>query len=199
MNRADLKRNIWIVVGIYALWTLCGVGAFVLDNRLGLEEQIVATAHGHIHAYQLFDLYKEITPVIVLLPVAWIGFCFQRRVAFVADLRLFWPVLVDAIQRAVEYTRREDGDRAEYERVLTALRSRIDDARALFRRRRPIEEGTGRYPYEGITEIHDLLRDFGYADSIDRAAASATRGEIVRAWQVVRDQLLREFDRADVD
>jgi hypothetical protein len=199
MNQLDLRRNIIAVVAIYALWVLVGIAAFVADNRLGLDEQIVATAHGHIHAYQVFELYKEITPVVVLLPAAWVGFCFQRRIAFVADLRLFWPALVDAVQRTVEYTRREAGDRLEYERTLTALRSRIDDARALFRRQQPIEEGAGKYPYEGITRIHDLFRDFGYSDTINRDGSTAIRVEIVKHWQIVRGQLLKEFDRADVD
>ncbi len=199
MNRSDLRRNIVLVVAIYGLWVIVGVASFLLDNRLGLDEQIVPTAQGHIHAYQLFELYKEISPVIVLLPVAWVGFCFQRRIAFVNDLRVFWPGLVDAVQRAIEYTRRDSGDRAEFERTLTALRSRIDDARALFRRRRPIEEGTGKYPYEGITRMHDHFRDFGYCETVDRDTASAVRKEIVSQWQIVRGQLLREFDRADVD
>ena len=52
--------------------------------------------------------------MVVLLPAAWIGYSFQRRISFVNDLRVFWPGLVEAVQRSIEYLRRTEGDRAEY-------------------------------------------------------------------------------------
>ncbi|MGI9413092.1 MAG: hypothetical protein ACR2PM_05455, partial [Hyphomicrobiales bacterium] len=129
----------------------------------------------------------------------WIGYSFQRRISFVNDLRQFWPDLVEAVQRTVEYLRRDEGDLREFERTLTALRSRIDDARALFRRSSATDSGSGKYPYEGITRIHDLLKDFGYRDAPPAEEAKQVRSEIVAEWQRVRGQILREFDRANVD
>ena len=199
MKRADLRRDIFIVVGIYLGWTVFGITVFFVDNLMGNGEKTLLTPGGHLHQYQYFELFKELTPVVVLLPAAWIGYSFQRRISFVNDLRAFWPQLVEAIQRSIEYLRREDGDIDEFERTLTALRSRIDDARALFRRKTPSETATGNYPYEGITHIHHLFQSLGYHDVLPEDEAARVRGEIVKTWQKVRGQILVEFDRADVD
>ena len=160
MNRADLRRDIFIVVGIYSLWTVIGASLFYVDSFVTEGADLAVTPGGHLHRYQYFELFKELTPVVVLLPVAWVGYSFQRRISFVNDLRQFWPGLVEAVQHTVEYLRREEGDRRDYERTLTALRCRIDDARALFRRSAATETGSGKYPYEGITRIHDMLKEF---------------------------------------
>ena len=149
MNRADLRRDIFIVVGIYFLWTIIGASLFYVDSFVTEGADLAITPGGHLHRYQYFELFKELTPVVVLLPVAWVGYSFQRRISFVNDLRQFWPDLVEAVQHTVEYLRREDGDRRDYERTLTALRCRIDDARALFRRSAATDTGSGKYPYEG--------------------------------------------------
>lgn len=199
MNRTDLRRDIWLVVGIYILWTIAGLAAFYLDNFINEGAEVTLTPAGHLHQYQYFELFKELSPVVVLLPAAWIGYSFQRRISFVNDLRVFWPGLVEAVQRSIEYLRRSEGDQAEFERTLTALRSRIDDARALFRRRNPSETATGKYPYEGITQIHDLFQGLGFHEQMPEEETKRVRGEIVDAWQKVRGQILREFDRADVD
>jgi len=199
MNRADLRRDIFIVVGIYFLWTVIGASLFYIDSFVTEGADLAVTPGGHLHRYQYFELFKELTPVVVLLPVAWVGYSFQRRISFVNDLRQFWPDLVEAVQRTVEYLRREEGDRRDYERTLTALRCRIDDARALFRRSAATETGSGKYPYEGITRIHDMLKEFGYHDAPSAEEAKQVRSEIVAEWQRVRGQILREFDRANVD
>lgn len=199
MNRTDLRRDIWLVVGIYFLWTVAGIATFYLDNFIAGDAAVASTPSGHLHKYQWFELFKELSPVVVLLPAAWIGYSFQRRISFVNDLRVFWPGLVDAVQRSIEYLRRTEGDQAEFERTLTALRSRIDDARALFRRKNPSETSTGKYPYEGITKIHDLFQGLGFSEQMPDEETKRVRGEIVDAWQKVRRQILHEFDRADVD
>lgn len=199
MNRADLRRDIFIVVGIYLLWTFAGAALFYVDNFVTGDAEVATVPGGHLHKYQFFELFKELTPVVVLLPAAWIGYSFQRRISFVNDLRQFWPGLVEAVQRSVEYLRRDTGDRAEFERTLTALRSRIDDARALFRRTTATENGSGKYPYEGITRIHDMFQEFGLHDQTPADEAKRVRNEIVSEWQRVRGQILKEFDRAHVD
>ena len=199
MNRADLRRDIFIVVGIYVLWTAIGAALFYIDSFVTEGSDLAVTPGGHLHKYQYFELFKELTPVVVLLPVAWVGYSFQRRISFVNDLRQFWPGLVETVQRSVEYLRRDEGDKREFERTLTALRSRIDDARALFRRSAETDTGSGKYPYEGITKIHDMFQEFGYHDAPPADDAKRVRSEIVAEWQRVRGQILREFDRANVD
>ncbi len=74
MKRADLRRDIFIVVGIYLGWTVFGITVFFVDNLMGNGEKTLLTPGGHLHQYQYFELFKELTPVVVLLPAAWILF-----------------------------------------------------------------------------------------------------------------------------
>lgn len=199
MSRAALRRRVFAVVGIYLAWAVLGIATFLMDNMSSEDARTLLAPGGHFHHYRYFELFRELSPAVLLLATAWLVFCFQRRVSFLNNLRVFWPPLVESVQRAIEYLRRAEGDIEEFERTLTALRSRMDDSRILFRWKKRSRKADGRHPCEGITHIHKMFQGFGFHERMPEEEQRQVHDTILNIWHRVRGQILKEFDQANVD
>lgn len=199
MSRDGLRRQMINAGASIACWIVVGVLAFVVDNFIVGSEKTILTPGGHLHQYQWFELYTWLTPSALALVALWIGYCVQRRASFLHALRQFWPPLVDSVQNAIEYLRQAEGDPAEYERLLSILRARMDDAHALFCRADPAMPPSGNTPFDGITHIHHLFQSLDVHEFVPEEENRQVRAEIIKVWQKVRGQILAEFDRVPVE
>ena len=199
MSRDGLRRQIINSGATLAGWFVVGVLAFVVDNVVFASEKTVLTPGGHLHQYQWFELYAWLTPSVLGLVALWVGYCLQRRASFLQALRQFWPPLVDSVQNAIEYLRQPEGEPVEYERLLSVLRARMDDAHALFCRADPTMPTSGNTPFDGITHIHHLFQSLDVHDFVPEEETRQVRTEIIKVWQMVRGQILSEFDRVPVE
>lgn len=81
---------------------------------------------------KVFGTFKDLIPLAIAVPAAWLGFCFQRRAAYLQQLRSYWSKLVDGVQSAAQYTHLEYPEQKDYSAVLQKMSVAIDETRALF-------------------------------------------------------------------
>jgi hypothetical protein len=180
MTKRRLQRITLGVIGIYLLAILLGVVFRLLDS--GPD-------------WLIYSTYKDIIPLVIAIPAAYLAFSFQRRGSYMQSLRGYWSLLVRAVQGAQSYTYLPQPSFEQYSKVLTDLSVVIDEGRGIFENLPSRGGAAGWYPFEPIKEMHKDLRDFGYGESATTKNPKALRGRIKMRWKLVRAELLREFDR----
>jgi hypothetical protein len=81
----------------------------------------------------LYPLFKDLIPLLIAVPAAYLGYSFQRRSSYLQALRDLWKTLIPAVQRAVQYTYLDAVDRQEFARVMCDLSIMIDALRGVFK------------------------------------------------------------------
>ena len=142
-------------------------------------------------APQLYPLYKDLMPLVIAIPAAYLGYSFQRRASYLQALRELWKILIPAVQRAIQYTYLDSPDPKEFSVVMRELSTVIDSLRGVFRN----VPGTrvGLYPYEPLKDISKImswLRDGRTPDERYRV-----RRCILQLWYDAHSAMLSEFDR----
>jgi hypothetical protein len=170
-------------MGVYLLAILIGVT---------LRVQFPDTDHKPSVVY---TTYKDLIPFLIAIPAAWLGFCFQRRSSYVQQLRTFWATLVEAIQRAVQYTHLAHPELEDYAGVMSKLSTIIDELRGTFRNRGERRGQVGIYPFESLKQIPDVIDSLGHSKDISFEKRQEARNTILALWRRSYRQLLREFDR----
>jgi hypothetical protein len=180
MTKRQLQRITLAVIGIYFVAILLGCLLRLCDS--GPD-------------WLIYSTYKDLIPLVIAIPAAYLVFSFQRRSSYVQALRAYWSLLVRAVQGAYSYTYQPHPSFEQYSKVLMELSVAIDEARGIFENLPVRGHPAGWYPFEPIKEIHQDLRTLGYAESATAEKLDALRGRIARRWKLVRTELLREFDR----
>ncbi|HBG77852.1 MAG TPA: hypothetical protein DDW84_03235 [Phycisphaerales bacterium] len=143
----------------------------------------------------IFTTFKDLLPLLISAPVTWLGFCMQRRSAFLQQLRSFWSKLVDAICNSIQYTKLSKPDQKEYAITLLKLSIAIDEIRSLFYNLPNGCNDKGFYPFEPLKDIYFLVEKLEYGDNFNPNVADETRGKLLILWKEVRHELLKEFER----
>lgn len=143
-----------------------------------------------------YATYKDVLPLLVAIPAAWLAFSVQRRMSYLQQLRLIWSKLVEAVQSALEYTDLESPEASDQQKTLRTIRIVIDEIRALFKNVGETDRRRGVYPFGEVKNIHDLVRDLS-PTSFTPTAAAKTRAEILSHWKQAQRFLLPEFDREE--
>jgi hypothetical protein len=139
-----------------------------------------------------YSLYKDLMPLVIAVPAAYLGYSFQRRGSYLQALRDLWKVLIPAVQRAIQYTYLDAPDRKEFAEVMRDLSTMIDSLRGVFCNI-PTGGGVGLYPFEPLKDIWQImswLRDGRTPDERYRA-----RRCIRQLWYDMHSAMLAEFDR----
>jgi len=142
-----------------------------------------------------YKLYKDLIPVFVSFPLAWLGFCLQRRMSYLQQLRVLWSKLIDAVQKSIQYTYKKKPTQDEYGAVLTSISSAIEEVRGVFSNINESDKNIGLYPFEPIKRIYDTISDLGYGEDYEFSAARDARKLIMGLWKIARTEILKEFDR----
>jgi hypothetical protein len=171
-------------------WFISAVVLFVALIACGVIISITDATPNRV----VFSTYKDLMPLAIAIVAAWLGFCVQRRSAYLQHLRTIWSKLVDAVQSASQFTHLAKPTQENYSQTLVKMSVAVDEIRGVFCNLRESDLG-GLYPFEPIKTIHDLIVELKYGDNFQVANTEATRRRIFALWKDVRTELLKEFDR----
>jgi hypothetical protein len=135
-----------------------------------------------------YILFKDLVPLVVAIPAAWLAYCFQRRASYLQQLRAAWVDASAAARGAIRYTHASRPMIEEHRAVLDDLGGAIEGLRGLFRPGRPS-------PTSSLSSILDKVEALGSGDSFEASKAEASRSAILEHWELASGRLLHEFDR----
>ncbi len=181
MNARVFRQNVFVVIAIYSLAIVIGVGLKILDPS---NKDAVA-----------YGTFKDIIPLIIAIPAAWLSYCFQRRQAYLKDVRDLWSKMVGSFQDAVQYTHLNAPEQQEYARVLKSLSATIEEIRAVFANVGAEEINIGLFPFESIKQMRDEIADLGFGKNFKGETAKPVRDKIVACWKKLRTHFLLELER----
>lgn len=147
MNGRRFRKWVKIVIALYGATIVIGVLLKVFFP--GKDDPI-------------YNGFKDLIPFAVAIPAAWLGYCFQRRQAFLKDTRELWTKLVGAVQEALQYTHATTALQSDYGRVLKGLSTAIDELRAVFSNFGEAEAQIGLFPFESLKRIFSLVSSLGF-------------------------------------
>jgi hypothetical protein len=180
MTAKSLRYILLVTIGIYAATIAVGV---------------LLRAWSSAGAATAYATYKDLIPLIIAIPAAYLAFCFQRRNSYMQALRSLWESTTRAVAVARTYTDTPHPIEEKYVQALEALSVVIDQYRGVFRNI-PTRQGHGGwFPFEPIRQIYWEIRDLGYGEPVTEAARQHARDRIEEMWKRSREQLLAEFDR----
>jgi hypothetical protein len=181
MTRRQLSRSFRFAIATYGAMFLVGFALRFVDST---------------PPYLVYATYKDMLPLMVASLASWLGFCLQRRMSYVQQLRILWSKVVDAVQVAQQYTQIPEPSRQEYAIMLLKLSSIIDEVRGVFRNVGESSNKIGQYPFEPIKQMYEIAHKLGYG-KLEAATREAARSELFELWRRVRPVLLSEFDRQE--
>lgn len=187
MTKRSLRIRFQWVIAIYFAAIVAAIAIRIFDNT---REAVV------------YSTYKDLIPLLIALPAAWLGYCLQRRNSYMQQLRSLWSKLVETIQHANQYTYLDSPTKEQHATSCQKISIAIDEIRGVFMNlgessRGGYKSGKGLYPFEPIKDIHKAVTAVGHGETATREALLALRKEIFRQWKMVRDELLKEFDREE--
>jgi hypothetical protein len=138
-----------------------------------------------------YGTFKDMIPLIVAVPAAWLGFFFQRRHSYLQQLRILWSTLVRTVGSARMYALDPAADEEMWRATLRELSIAIDEVRGVFRNAGESRTNVGLYPFESLKEIYELVD--GAPPQVERLVDLAD--EIDQKWRRLRAFVLHEFDR----
>jgi hypothetical protein len=143
-----------------------------------------------------YSLFKDLFPILITIPLAYLGFCFQRRSNFMLALRSLWGNLITSVNQALLYTYNQNNSREKYFEVLFNLSKSIDEVRSVYKNLNESEIQTGHYPFESLKTIYKIIETLGYGD-VDSKEMEVVRLKIRNNWKQIRQTFLAEFDRSE--
>ena len=179
MIRKNFQAVLMLVVALYSI-------AVLLAIWLRVPYSDVESSY--------YKTYKDILPLIIATPAAYLALAFQRRISYLQALRTLWCSLVGAISSALTYTETNSPSQEQYLLTLTKLSAGIEEIRGFFENI-PSEEAGGWYPYEPLKQIHDIIRRIGYENEATKEKRTIAKDQIYQMWKSIRTPLLAELDR----
>ena len=152
MTRRRLSGITRSVVGIYALAIVVGV---VL--RVAFPGP----------ASPVYQTYRDLIPLIIALPAAFLAQAFQRRASYMQGLRSVWGNMVNAVAAALTYAETPAPSKEQHVDVLRRLSAVIEELRGFDANVPSGVAPGGWYPFEPVKQIHGVI--------IVRASGSAKR------------------------
>lgn len=181
MTRKQLKGTIIAVISLYAIALIGGLVIYFRDDT---DKKV---------NYQIF---KDLIPLIIAIPAAYLGFCFQRRSSFLQSLRLLWTNIIAAVNGAIQYTNFPETTDKQYAETLLQISRCIDEVRGVYKNLGEKKGETGYYPFECLKEIHKLVSELGYG-KLDATNSRDSRERIKHCWKDLKVSFLSEFDRSE--
>jgi hypothetical protein len=180
MNERRFKTNIFSVIAAYCVAVVLGVSLKIYDPGKDAP---------------LYSTFKDLVPLIIAIPAAWLAYCFQRRQAYLKDVRELWSMVVVAIQDSIQYTHFRSPEQSDYGKVLCSLSTAIEEMRTVFMNVGEEGESIGLFPFESIKTIHTKVSSLGFGTHFNSEDAKAARYEIVELFKKLRRCYLAELQR----
>lgn len=173
-------------------WFIAAVIYFAILIIIGVFISIADQTNNRV----LYSTFKDLIPLLISMPAAWLGYCMQRRSAYLQQLRSLWSRLIDAVHSSLQYTYLSEPKQPEHLNVLLKLSSVIDEVRGLFCNLEESGGEGGLYPFEPLKDIYGQLKELGYENPSSEKKMNV-RKRVEALWKDVRQELLREFDREE--
>jgi len=183
MTRAQFQLQVILVTVIYAIALM-----------LGLILRATDVSSNNIY----YSTYKDLIPLTIALPAAYLTYCIQRRASFLQFLRTAWSNLVKAVNSAILYAQNPAPEKKEYFDVLMSLRVAIDELRGIYRNVGEESGYHGLYPVSPILDIYNAIKEmnkFRPLSATEMKQHEDLSGKIFDKWKDVRRVLLSEIDR----
>jgi hypothetical protein len=171
-----------MAIGFFATMFLVGIALSAIDQT---EKRV------------LFTTFKDLIPFLIAIPAAWLGYCVQRRSAYLQQLRSLWSKLIEAVQSGAQYTCLTHPSQDDRAKALVKISVAIDEIRGVFCNLGESGVDDGLYPFEPLKDIHREVAELGWGDSFDPQPAKLARQRIFALWKDARRELLKEFDREE--
>lgn len=181
MTRRQLRRTIIAVIAFYTF---------------ALAAAIIVYYNDHSDKKTDYQIIKDIMPLIIAIPAAYLGFCFQRRSSFLQALRQVWSNLIVAINSAIQYTHQTQTTDKQFGDTLVSINKSIDEFRGLYKNLKETKGDIGLYPFESLKEIGRIISRLGYG-TLDVNKSAEARKHIHQNWGNLRRSFLSEFDRSE--
>jgi hypothetical protein len=182
MTRKQLRRTLFAVISFYACTLIASVIIYYSDHSEKKSDY--------------YQIIKDLMPLIITIPAAYLGFCFQRRSSFLQALRQVWSNLVLAVNSAIQYTHQTDATVKVFGDTLVIISKSIDEVRGVYKNLNETKDDIGLYPFECLKEIHKIVSLLGYG-SLDVKKTTEARKHIRHNWGDLRKSFLSEFDRSE--
>ncbi|MGV3708063.1 MAG: hypothetical protein ACO1Q7_04420 [Gemmatimonas sp.] len=180
MTRKHLRRILTCVIAVYATAFLAGI--------------LLRFPYAEVES-PYYKTFKDLLPVMIAIPAAYLAWAFQRRSSYVQTLRALWTNMVNAVAAALAYTELRAPSEDQHMAVLTKLSITIEEVRGVFTNVPVATAPNGWYPFEPIKQIYQAMKDLGFGEMATAESKARTRAEVFRMWKDSRKQLLAEFDR----
>lgn len=180
MTRKHLRRILAAAISAYVVAIIAG---------LLLRRPFDQEASGYYAAY------KDMIPLVIAIPAAYLAFAFQRRSSYLQALRSVWGHMVGAIAAALTYVDTESPTQEQQRQVLAKLSIAIEEVRGVFKNIPAGGSRDGWYPFEPVKQIHHEIRDLGFGATCTAESRGAAKQRIYDMWKSSRTRLLAEFDR----
>ena len=181
MNERKFRRNVYAVIGTYCF-------AFVLGILLRIT-------YPHEKDSLPYNTFKDLVPLIIAIPAAWISYCFQRRQSYLNNVTSLWSKIAAAVQDTIQYTYLTEPSQSDFQKVLRALALAIEEVRALFSNINENQSNVGLYPFESLKQIHSQVSALGFGSNFHIEKTEPTRREILSLWKKLRRHFLSELER----
>ena len=179
MTRKRLARVTRTVAAVYAGAIVVGVILRVVGRGAGAP------------AYQT---YRDLIPLIIALPAAFLAQAFQRRAAYVQGLRAVWSEMVGAIAAAMTYTDVPAPSKESYADVLRRLSTAIEAVRGFYSNVPSGVSSSGWFPFEPVKQIRDQIRTLGFGDEATAERRADAQEQIYAMWKRARERFLAELE-----
>ena len=148
----------------------------------------------NLYGNPLAAAIKDLIPLAVALPAAFLAYAFSRRNSYLQALRELWKQLVPSVQKAIQYTYLPAPTQADFTVVMENLSVAIDLTRGVFSNIGK-NGSRGLFPYENLKDIHRIISWLGFGGGFCKAKSYNARLCITSLWQEMHHAMLDEFDR----
>lgn len=175
MTRKRLRNTAISVIGSYVAAVVFGVWIY-------------------FKYHSLYEVYKDLIPLLIAIPAAFLAYAIQRRTSYLSALREFWAELIPIVQTAVQYTHMPSPTQSDFSSTMKQLSTVIDSLRGVFKNV-PGSDLVGLYPYENLKDILNLVAWLGYKKNRTEHDRYWARRCITTLWASMHQAMLLEFDR----
>ena len=179
MTRTRLSRITRTVAAVYAAAIALGI---LLRIAFPTPNSIV------------YQTYRDLIPLIIALPAAFLAQAFQRRASYVQGLRALWSNMVAGVAAAVTYTELRSPSQEQYAEALRRLSVAIEEVRGFYANVPSGIARSGWYPFEPVKQIHDAVRALGFGDTTTPERRGETQERIFALWKPMRERFLAELE-----
>lgn len=140
----------------------------------------------------LYAVLKDFSSLVLLIAAAYLGYCFQKRQAFLSGLRDLWNECVEAKADLIDYTHNPHPTEEDFQKAARSISVAIDMVRAVYRNIGENKKFVGLYPFEPLHDMRKALDDLGFHE-VTKKNQKVARDNIVNSWNALRWCFLSEF------